>query len=92
MKIKEFFMTLRLLLSLVLLEICLLALSMKAMGYLYLGALMLLTSTVLAFIFFGWKLALIVFLAVQGNEIVQRTDFKLYRKETYLNDGVTRCD
>lgn len=44
------------------------------MRYIYLGALMLLTSTVLAVVFFGWKLALVIFLAVQGNEIVQRTN------------------
>jgi hypothetical protein len=40
------------------------------MKYIYLGAIMLLASTILA-ITIDWKLAVIIFLAVQGNEIVQ---------------------
>jgi len=53
------------------------------MKYIYLGATMLIVSTVLAWILFGWQMALIVFLAVQGNEIVQHHNSKLNKQEGY---------
>lgn len=49
------------------------------MKYIYLGASMLLLSTVLAVIY-DWKLAVIIFLAVQGNEIVQHANDELNYK------------
>jgi hypothetical protein len=57
------------------------------MKYIYLGALMLITSLVLTFIFFGWKLVLILVLAVQGNEIAQRANDDL---NNIFNDGAGR--
>jgi hypothetical protein len=47
------------------------------MRYIYLGAAMLLAAIILAVVLFNWKLAVILFLAVQGNEIVQRANDKL---------------
>ena len=41
------------------------------MKWIIIGAIMLITSTVLSFIWFNWQLALIVFLAITGNNIVQ---------------------
>lgn len=92
MKIKKFFTKLSLVLTVILLEIYSLVISIKFMKYLYLGALMLFVSTVLAIVFFGWKLALIIFLAVQGNEIVQHANDRLSNTNEYFNDGVTPYD
>ena len=39
--------------------------------YVNIGALMILVGTILAFVFYDWKLVLILFLTIQGNEIAQ---------------------
>ena len=62
------------------------------MRYIYLGATMLLVSTILALVFFGWKLAVIVFLAVQGNTIVQYHNDKLNKKAYYHNYKYVEVD
>jgi hypothetical protein len=46
------------------------------MKYIYLGALMILAGTIFAIIV-DWRLAVILFLIVQGNTIVQRANDKL---------------
>lgn len=51
------------------------------MKYIYLGATMLLASGILAIII-DWKLAVIIFLAVQGNAIVQGANDKLNKRES----------
>ena len=50
------------------------------MKYIYLGALMLIVSTIMAIVFFDWRLAVIIIFAVQGNEIVQRANKKINKK------------
>ena len=51
----------------------------KAMRYIYLGAFMLLVGTIFAIVV-DWRLAVILFLVVQGNEIVQRANKKINKK------------
>ena len=49
------------------------------MKYIYLGAFMLLVGTIFAIVV-DWRLAAILFLVVQGNEIVQRANKKINKK------------
>jgi uncharacterized membrane protein len=58
------------------------------MKYLYVGALMLLASLVLALIFFGWKLALVLVLGVQGHAIVLRANDKINDQHRHIDDGL----
>jgi uncharacterized membrane protein len=58
------------------------------MKYLYVGALMLLASLVLALIFFGWKLTLVLVLGVQGHAIVLRANDKINDQHRHIDDGL----
>jgi uncharacterized membrane protein len=50
---------------------------LKSRKYVKIGGFMILVGTVLTFILYDWKLALILFLVIQGNEIAQRSNTKI---------------
>jgi hypothetical protein len=47
------------------------------MKYLYIGAIMLIIAVILAWVYYGFVMAIILVLAIQGNEIVQRANDKI---------------
>jgi hypothetical protein len=51
-------------------------LTTDTMKYIYIGAVMLLASTIMSIIY-DWRLTLIIFLAVQGNTIVQEANKRI---------------
>jgi uncharacterized membrane protein len=50
---------------------------LKSRKYLTIGSLMIAIGVVLAFVLYDWKLALILFLIVQGNEVTQKHNNKI---------------
>lgn len=59
---------------------------LKSKKYVKIGGFMILVGTILAFVLYDWKLALILFLIVQGNEIAQGSNNKINKILDKINN------